>query len=27
VQAVDPRDNMAWGAEGRRTIYATRKVR
>lgn len=27
VQAVDPRDNLAWGAEGRRTIYATRKVR
>jgi hypothetical protein len=27
VQAVDPRGNLAWGAEGRRTIYATRKVR
>ncbi len=27
VQAVDPRDNMSWGAEGRRAIYASRKLR
>jgi hypothetical protein len=27
VKAADPRENLAWGAEGRRTIYATRKVR
>ncbi|MEX1044944.1 MAG: OadG family transporter subunit [Chthoniobacterales bacterium] len=27
VQAVDPRQNLAWGAEGRRSIYASRKIR
>jgi len=27
VQTVDPRQNLAWGAEGRRSIYASRKVR
>jgi Na+-transporting methylmalonyl-CoA/oxaloacetate decarboxylase gamma subunit len=27
VQAADPRQNLAWGAEGRRSIYASRKVR
>jgi hypothetical protein len=27
VQAVDPRGNMSWGAEGRRAIYASRKLR
>lgn len=27
VQAVDPRSNMSWGAEGRRAIYASRKLR
>lgn len=27
VQAADPRTNLAWGAEGRRSIYASRKVR
>jgi heme/copper-type cytochrome/quinol oxidase subunit 2 len=27
IQAVDPRANMAWGAEGRRSIYATHKLR
>jgi Na+-transporting methylmalonyl-CoA/oxaloacetate decarboxylase gamma subunit len=27
VQTVDPRQNLAWGAEGRRSIYATRNVR
>ena len=27
VQAVDPRLNLAWSAEGRRSIYATRQVR
>ncbi len=27
VQAVDPRDNMSWSAEGRRAIYASRKLR
>lgn len=27
VQAVDPRENLAWGAEGRRSIYASHQVR
>ena len=27
VQTVDPRQNLAWGAEGRRSIYASRNVR
>jgi Na+-transporting methylmalonyl-CoA/oxaloacetate decarboxylase gamma subunit len=27
VQTVDPRSNMSWGAEGRRAIYASRKLR
>ena len=27
VQAVDPRSNLSWGAEGRRAIYASRKLR
>ena len=27
VKAADPRENLAWGAEGRRSIYASRKVR
>jgi len=27
VQSVDPRQNLAWGAEGRRSIYASRRVR
>jgi Na+-transporting methylmalonyl-CoA/oxaloacetate decarboxylase gamma subunit len=27
VQTVDPRGNMSWGAEGRRAIYASRKLR
>ncbi|MEX1009828.1 MAG: OadG family transporter subunit [Chthoniobacterales bacterium] len=27
VQNVDPRENLAWGAEGRRSIYASRKIR
>jgi len=27
VQAVDPRQNLAWSAEGRRSIYASRQVR
>lgn len=27
VQMVDPRQSMAWGAEGRRAIYASRKLR
>lgn len=27
VQAADPRHNLAWGAEGRRSIYASRNVR
>lgn len=27
VQTVDPRDNLAWGAEGRRSIYASHQVR
>jgi len=24
---ADPRQNLAWGAEGRRSIYASRNVR
>jgi hypothetical protein len=27
VQAADPRQNLAWGAEGRRSIYASRNLR
>lgn len=27
VQTMDPRSSLAWGAEGRRSIYATRSVR
>lgn len=27
IRMVDPLSSLAWGAEGRRTIYATRKVR
>jgi Na+-transporting methylmalonyl-CoA/oxaloacetate decarboxylase gamma subunit len=27
VQTVDPRQNLAWSAEGRRSIYASRNVR
>ena len=27
VQTVDPRSNLSWGAEGRRAIYASRKLR
>ncbi len=27
VRSADPRVNMAWGAEGRRSIYASRKLR
>ena len=27
VRLTDPRVNMAWGAEGRRSIYASRKLR
>ena len=27
VQTVDPRANLSWGAEGRRAIYASRKLR
>jgi hypothetical protein len=27
VQVADPRQNLAWGAEGRRSIYASRNVR
>ncbi len=27
VQTMDPRASLAWGAEGRRSIYATRNVR
>jgi Na+-transporting methylmalonyl-CoA/oxaloacetate decarboxylase gamma subunit len=27
VQAADPRHNLSWGAEGRRAIYASRKLR
>lgn len=27
VRTVDPRGSLAWGAEGRRSIYATRNVR
>jgi hypothetical protein len=27
VQTVDPRGNLSWGAEGRRAIYASRKLR
>lgn len=27
VQIADPRESLAWGAEGRRSIYASRKVR
>ncbi len=27
IRSADPRVNMAWGAEGRRSIYASRKLR
>ncbi len=27
VKVADPRPNLAWGAEGRRSIYASRNVR
>ncbi len=27
IRAVDPRGNMAWGAEGRRSIYASKNLR
>jgi hypothetical protein len=27
VQAADPRQNLAWSAEGRRSIYASRNLR
>ena len=27
VKVVDPRQNLAWSAEGRRSIYASRNVR
>jgi hypothetical protein len=27
VQVADPRQNLAWSAEGRRSIYASRNVR
>lgn len=27
VQAADPRENLAWGAEGRRSIYAGKNLR
>ena len=27
VRSADPRGNLAWGAEGRRSIYASRKLR
>lgn len=27
IRMVDPRSSLAWSAEGRRNIYATRKVR
>lgn len=27
VRSSDPRANLAWGAEGRRNIYASRKLR
>ena len=27
IRTVDPRSSLAWSAEGRRSIYATRRVR